>query len=120
MENGIHKEYSFFGGPILTLKEKNYGRRFVCEISRPDELEGSISNADSPYEVIKREDENQEPPKKMMQSIRKTERRQERDRDQELPKKMTGRVKVDCKDATEDGQSFLTLTAVLSDYREGE
>lgn len=89
------EEYSFLGGPILTLEEKNYGRQFVCEISRPNELSGSISNSDLPYEV-------------------------ERGGQKTVKKKMTGEVVVNYKEIWENGHLFLSLTAILSDYRECE
>lgn len=93
---GSRREYSFPGGPILTLKKENYGRQFVCEIFRPD-MVGSISNADAPHEV-KHGDKKQE----------------------KSPKKMTGKVEVECKQDMVDGQTFLVLTASPSDFRENE
>ena len=43
----------------FTLREENYGRSFICEITR-DDMCGCISNVDSPFEVTKMINENEE------------------------------------------------------------
>lgn len=44
---------------MLHLREENYGRSFVCKVTR-DGMCGSISNLDNPFEVMKMNDEQED------------------------------------------------------------
>lgn len=84
LAKGKNKKYSFKGGRILELREKNYGRRFVCSITR-EGMSGSISNADEPFEVKKKEAPGKKAPEKEAPE-KKAPEKEARKQDVKVPK----------------------------------